>query len=105
MALELDALLVYASELAEGEYLESAAVREDVAVPVAEVMKAVEGLEDLDSGSEIEMVCISENQVVADFGHIIMMDGLDRSVGSHRHKGRGLDHAVREPYLPCSGLA
>ena len=105
MALELHALLMYLPELAQGEYLKAAAVGEDVAVPVAEVMKPVKGLEDLNTRAKVKMVCVSEYQVVTDLGDIVMMDAFHGAVGSHGHERGCLDHSVREIDFSGSGLA
>ena len=105
MALEFHTLFMNAPQLTEGENLESAAVCKDIAVPVAEVVKSIEGLQDFNTRSQIEMISVSQNQVVPYLGHIVVMDALDRAVCSHRHESRSLHNSVRKGYLPCPCLA
>ena len=105
VALEFHTLLMNTPQLAEGENLESAAVCKDVSVPVTEVVKPVEGLQNFHTGPQIEMIRVPQNQVVSYLGYIVVMDALYRAVGSHRHECRSLYNSVGKSYLPCPGLA
>ena len=75
--------------------LEAAAVRQDRAVPVLEAMEAAGFPEGVQSGTEIEMVGVAENDFRADILlQIPVIHALDGADGPDGHEDGGMDGAM-----------
>ena len=80
---------------AQAEYLESAAVGEDGAVPVLELVQAAGLPEDIQPGTEIEMICIAEDDLGFDiFLKVLMVYPLYGPDSAYGHEDRGAYIAV-----------
>ena len=105
MALEPHALLMDLAELAQREHLEAAAVSEDVAVPVAEIMKPVKCLQDLHTRTQVQMICVAQYDlrfyVILKFRHL---DSLNRTHRADRHEDGCLNHTMAGNDLSGSGM-
>ena len=64
-------------------------------MPVHELVKAAGLLYDLMTGSEIEMIGVSQNNLRTQFLHILRLHGLYRGLSAYRHEYRSLDVTVR----------
>ncbi len=88
----------FRSELAYGtqaEHLEAAAVGEDGTVPVLELVKSARRPEDIQSGTEIEMICIAEDDLGFDiFLKVFMVYPLYGPDSAYGHEDRGAYIAV-----------
>ena len=95
MAVEYAALRSYLAYLGKGEYLESAAVRKNGAVPVLELVQAAGRPENVKPRTQIQMVCVAQYY----FGtyvllEVTMIHSLDASDRSHGHEDGGMDAPV-----------
>ena len=82
------------TEFTQGKNLEAAAVRENRAIPVHELVKSAGLSNDILAGSQIEMIGVSQNDFGAGGLHIFRFHGFHRSLSAHRHKYRGFNGAV-----------
>ena len=105
MALEGATLFGYLAYLGEGEYLESAAVGEDGPVPRSEGVESARPAEDVESGTQIEVVCVAQDYL----GPYVVLQvaviyPFDASYRSHGHKDGGLYHTVVGIQETASGI-
>ena len=91
---EPDALLADLAERAERPDLKAAGVGEDGAVPAHKAMQTAETLNHLGAGAQPQMEGVAEQDVRTAGRDLAWREPLDRAVGTHRHKGRGLHDAV-----------
>ena len=59
-------------------------------------METTEAFQDLLTGSQIEMVCVCKDYLIADVPDPVMIYAFDSTVCSDRHEGRCLDPAMRQ---------
>ena len=57
----------------------------------------------LESGAEKEMVGVDQDELSAKFSHLVMEEGLDRSLAGYGSERGGLDDAVPGPDLSRAG--
>src|SRR4051794_26443663 len=93
MILEVCALLSNLADLGEGKNLVTAAVGQDRPIPMHEAMKPAELPENIEARPNEKVISVSENDLGFEFSQFARTDRLDRSLGAHRHKLRGLDYA------------
>ena len=70
--------------------MEAAGVRENRPLPLREIMQITVCLDDLGAGTQPQMKGVAENNFRTDGVNISRQHALDRAIGAHRHKGRGL---------------
>ena len=96
MGVELDSFLADLAELGEREDLKAAAVGEDRSVPGHEAMQAAHGLDQLISGSDVQVISVGQLDLAADGFEIGRGErALDGALGADIHKDRRLYAAVR----------
>ena len=77
------------------EHLEASAIGEDGAVPAVETVESAGGLDDIHTGTEIEVVGVAKNNLRFHIiTQIIDMNGFYRTHRTHWHKDRSLNRAV-----------
>jgi|GEM_PF-4714734 len=103
VGLENHPLFLYLPQSRQTEHLKAPAVGEDVVIPVAETMEPSELPEYVNSRSQIQMVGVGKDEVVADLVHMLMIDTLYGSIGSHRHERRGYHIPVIEAEYAGTG--
>jgi hypothetical protein len=74
-------------------------------IPIAEFVQSSVVLEDLNARSEIEMIGITEDQIVTHVGYSIVIHAFDRTIGSHRHECRSYDIAMGKRDDSTTGIA
>lgn len=100
-----DAVRSDAAKFGEREHLVAAAVGEDGPLPAHEAVEPAEELDDLQAGTEIEMIRVSENDRGPQFlAQLVGRNRFDRTLRAHRHECRRLDDASRSGELASSGL-
>ena len=106
MGVEADALFLYLPQLGQGEYLEAAAVGEDGAIPVHELVQAAQLLYQGVPRADMEVIGVGQLHLTAD---IFKVPGRQRPLygplGAHVHEHRGLDAAVGSLKLAPPGPA
>ena len=85
-------------QLAQAEYLESAGIGEDRLVPGHEALHSAKLPHLLDSGTQIEVIGVVEQDLNPELFEHILRNGFDGSDGSNRHKHRRLNLAVRRDH-------
>ena len=68
---QTDAMRFDFSDLRKAEYLEPAAVGQDGTVPTHETMEAAGGADDFDSGPDIQMIGVAQNDLRAQLAEIL----------------------------------
>ena len=86
---EQDSLVIEASQVAQAEHLEAAAVGEDGPVPRHERVQATHPLDRVDAGAQGQVVGVGQDDLGADAAQVVGPQGLDRGQGAHRYEGRG----------------
>ena len=93
---KVHALLLDLTQGRQGEYLESARVGQDGSVPVHELVKSAHIVDQLIAGTDVQMVGVGKLDLAINglelHGGYTALDG---SAGTHVHKYRRLDVAVR----------
>ena len=81
-------------ERAQGENLVAAGIGEDGTVPGGEAMETAELADDFGAGAEIEVVGIPEDDLRAELGELIRVDGFYGALRADGHEDGRLDFAV-----------
>ena len=81
----------------EAEDLEAAGVGEDGPAPVHEAVQPAMRAQDFVARPQHEMKGVAEHDLGAEALELLGRHRLDGAVGAHRHEGRRLDGAMREP--------
>src|SRR5206468_3672405 len=89
----------------EAEDLESSGVGEDGAVPGHEAVQAAHLSDCADSGPQIQMISIAENDLRAEFFEGVLGNGFDSSDSAHRHEDRALNFRMRRENAPGASFA
>ncbi|MNC46914.1 hypothetical protein D3C75_959480 [compost metagenome] len=103
MGAERHTLLRNLAHLAQAEYLKAAAVREDRAVPVHELVQPACLADDLMAGAEKQVIRIAQNNMGIHGLQFLGAHGLYSGKGAYRHKGRGFNHAVGRMHSAQTG--
>lgn len=77
------------------KYLESTGIRQNWAVPVHEVMKTAQLIDQVGAGTHGQMIRVGQNDLRAQTLHGLGRDALDVGLRAHRHENGGLDIPVR----------
>ena len=91
----------------QGEDLETAAVREDGTVPMLELMQAACLAEGVQTGTEVQMVRVAQDDLrLHILFQVLMIDAFDGAHRAHRHEYGGVDFAMvgRNHARPGGGL-
>ena len=101
-----DAFLLDLAQTGQGEYLESAAVGKHGAIPIHHFVQPTQLFDYLITGTKVEMIGIGQFDLTADFLQIMGRNGtLDRALGTHIHKHRGLNGTMRTGKHAAAGTA
>ena len=95
MRTERHAFLRDLAQVAEAEDLEPAAVRQDGAVPVHELVQAAGLADEVHARAQEEMIRIRENDARAEIAQLIRRDALDGRLRADRHEDWCREAAVR----------
>jgi len=93
--LEVDTLLGDPAGFGEGPDLKASRVGKERTIPGTEAVESTEFTDGFLPGTQPEVVGIAENDLGIEKAQFIGMQGLDRTLGAHRHEDRGFDCAVR----------
>ena len=93
--LELDAVFLDLAQVGQRKSLVAAAIGENRALPVHELVKAPKLANELMTGPEVEVVGVAKNDLGTQFFKIFRGDCLDSRLGSNRHKYWCFDLAVQ----------
>ena len=63
MRTEFDTVFLYFSDFCEAENLETATVGENRQIPIHELVQTASGADDVESGAQIEMIGVAENDL------------------------------------------
>ena len=77
MRAKLDAVRHNFADFCQAENLEPAAVREDGLVPVDESVQPAGGADDVEAGTDVEMVGVAENDLCAHLDQFTLFRSLD----------------------------
>ena len=102
---EVHALFLDLAHGAQAEHLEATGIGEDRPLPLHEVVQIAMFLDHLHPRAQPQVEGVAENDLRADPLDVTRQHALDRAIGTHRHEGRGLDHATREGQATTTGLA
>ena len=106
MRLEGDAFLFHLANAREREYLEPSAVGEDGTVPAVELMQASHSFQHVESGTEVEVVGVAEDDLSLDLvAYVTDMACLDGAYGADGHEDGRHDVAMVGVQHPCAGVA
>ena len=105
MGTELDALLAHLVQLVQAHDLEASGIGEDRPIPAHEPVEPAKGTHGFDTGAQVEVVGVSEQDIAARRPEFVGRERLDRSHGTDGHEGRRRDFTVcgREPSGTCRG--
>ena len=71
-------------------------------IPTVEFMQATSGLNNIQPRSQVQVICISQNNLSLDvFLQFTLMHRFDRTCCTHRHKNRSLDFTVIGCHHSC----
>src|SRR5664279_3805089 len=93
------------AQIAEAENLKAAGFGEDGMVPRHELLYPAEAADHLDTGSQIKMVSVVQQDLDAEFFQCVLGYALHRGQCSHRHKDWSLHFTVRSEEAPSAGGA
>ncbi len=105
VTLEGDALLRDGAEAFEREDLEPAAVGQHRPVPVGEGVEPAEGLHDVLTGAEMQVVGIPQHHLRPGALHFHRVEAAHGPVGADRHERRRCDLAMGRLQRPGASLA
>lgn len=103
MRIKIDAFVLYFIQLGERKDLESAAVRENRAVPRHEPMQSAGRPDELVARPHIQMIGVGENNLRSRLFEIARHDAFDRRLRAHGHIDGRLDVPVRRMQNPGAG--
>jgi len=92
---ELDAVRLDFADFGQAENLEAAAIGQDRFVPVHEPMQTAGGGDDFESGPDVQMVRVAEDDLGATLDEFARVHGLDGGLGAHGHVNRRFHGAAR----------
>ncbi|CDN43726.1 Uncharacterized protein BN871_DJ_00080 [Paenibacillus sp. P22] len=95
MGAEFDAFLGDLAHVAQREHLEAAAVRQNRAVPIHELVQAAGIADQVVARTEPQVIGVAENDMGVHFLELFRAHRLDGSLGADGHERRRLDDAVR----------
>jgi hypothetical protein len=90
-----DAFFADLAQIVQAENLEAARIGEDGSIPRHEAVQPAHLANRLDSGTQIKMIGIAEQNLDAKLFQHILRNALDRTERSHRHEYGRLDFSVR----------
>ena len=105
MAGKAHALFGQLAQRGKAHDLKPAAVRQDRALPVHELVQAAQPGDAFGAGAQHQVIGIAQQDVGARGAHAFGHHGLHRSGRAHRHEGRGADLAARGGNHAGPGLA
>ena len=94
MRAELDAVGGDLADFGQAENLEAAAVGQNRAGPIHKLMQAAGGAENIQAGTNGEMVGVAQQNLRAHLAQFARVQRLDAGLGADRHEDRRLDHAA-----------
>ena len=103
MRTEGHTLLRDLAQLAQGKDLEAAAVRENGAIPMHELMQAAGLLDELHAGAQEEVIGIGQDDARPQILQLIRRDALDGRLRAHGHENRRKEAPVRGMDNPRAG--
>lgn len=96
MAIEAHAVLSYLPQLGKGKYLKPSAVCQDRSVPGHEPVKPSEGLYELVSRTDVQVIGVRQLNLAADISQVPRRERtLYRALGTYVHEHRCLHRTVR----------
>ena len=95
MRAEFDAVRFDFPDFGEAEDLEAAAVGENRLFPIHEFVQPAGGADDVESGTQIEMVGVAEDDLRAHLAEFARVERLDAGLRADGHEHRRFHHAMR----------
>ena len=92
---EFDAVFFHFANFCEAENLKAAAVGENRLFPIHEFVQAAGGADDFESGTQIQMVSVAENDLRAHLVQFARVERLDAGLRADGHEHRRFDDAAR----------
>src|SRR5262245_7549651 len=89
----------------EAEHLKTAAVREDRASPVHELVQAPRLGDDLYPGTDVKMVGVAKDDLRPHFAQLTVIDRFDTCLRANRHEDGRVNNTVRCFQPPEPSLA
>ncbi len=96
---EADAFVGHLAELAERKDLKAAGIGEQGARPTDEAMQAAHAADGFVARTEIEVVCVAEDDLDAEGFEQILRDGFDGTGGAYGHENGGFNSLVGQDEL------
>ena len=97
-------ILADLADMLQAEDLKPAAVGEDAAAPVDELVQPAGALDKLVAGPEVEVVGVAEYDPISHIAQFFLAHGLDRALGAHGHEDGGLDGTVTQVQTASPGV-
>ena len=95
MRAEFDAVRFDFPDFGEAENLEAAAVGEDRPFPIHEPVQSAGGADDVESGPDVEVISVAEDDLRAHLEQFARVERLDAGLGADGHEDRRVHDAVR----------
>src|SRR5208282_857250 len=95
MRIELDAVWFDFPDSGKAENLVTAAVGENRQFPVHEPMQPASGANDVESGPDVEVIGVAEDDLRTHFAEFARVERLDAGLRANRHEYGCFDNAVR----------
>src|ERR1035437_1012100 len=95
MRTKFDAVFLHLANFCEAENLKTAAVSENRQIPIHEFVQSARGADDVESGTQVEMISVAENDLRAHLVEFTRVERLDAGLRADGHEHGRLDDAVR----------
>ena len=93
MGFEGHALFGQLAQLRQRHDLKAAAIGQDGALPIHEIMQATLAGDAFSARAQHQVIGIAQQDIGASLAHLLGIHGLDCACRAHRHEGRRLDIA------------
>ena len=102
---KLDAFFGDLAQIAQRKHLKAAGISKNWFVPVHELVQTTELFNHFHAWAKPEVEGITQADLRAGGGQCLRRHGFDGAIGAHRHKGRGIDLAMRQSESAAAGCA
>src|ERR1041385_8411663 len=100
MRSELDPVCLDFPNSRQAENLESPAVSQDRRGPIDERMQSSRGADDLHPRSNVQMICVPQNDLRSHLTQLPRVDCFNASLGSNGHEYRSVHYSMRRAQTP-----
>src|SRR6266545_2235657 len=95
MRTEFDSVLLDLADFRQAEDLESAAIGENRRGPVDEPVQPARGADDVETGADVEVIGVAEDDLRAHLAQLARVNRLDAALRADGHVQRGVHDAAR----------